>query len=118
MNNNAPTRESAGDRWSPAWVAWFQQVFESIRWRKSFNYTFAVDFPNVLANSQSAAIVKTIPDVAIGDAVLVTPEADTAGLLYKGVITAANTVSLYACNFTAAPINPAATTLRVIVLQN
>lgn len=118
MNNQAPIREAAGDQWSGSWVAWFQNVFACLRWKQSFNYTFVVDFPNVLANVQSSAVTKTIPGVRSGDAVIVTPLADTAGILYKGVVTADDTVSLFACNFTAGAINPASTTLRVIALQN
>ena len=118
MNNQAPIREAAGDQWSGSWAAWFQNVFACLRWKQSFNYTFVVDFANILANTQSAASTQTIPGVRSGDAVQVTPLSDTAGILYKGVVIADNTVSLYACNFTAGAINPASTTLRVIVLQN
>ncbi|MGZ5799237.1 MAG: hypothetical protein ACXWJZ_01230 [Burkholderiaceae bacterium] len=118
MNNQPPTRDPAGDVWSQGWIAWFQNAFECLRWKKSFNYIFIIDFPNVLANTQSAAVAKTINGVRTGDAVSVTPLADTAGLIYKGIVTADDTVSLYACNFTASNINPASTTFRIIVLQD
>ena len=116
--NNAPIREPAGEQWSKSWAAWFQSVASAIGWRKAFNFTFVENFGNVLANSQSAAVTKTIPDAQIGDAVIVTPLDETPGLIYKGVVTAVDTVSLYACNFTAAPINPNSTTFRIVVLQN
>lgn len=118
MNNNAPIREPAGEQWAGSWIAWFQQVFECLRWRKSFNYSFPVDFPSVPANSQSAAIVATIPGAAQGDSVLVTPLSDTSGIVLKGLVSSPNTIALYACNFTVGAINPASTTVRVIVLQN
>ena len=118
MNNQAPIREPAGDQWSGSWAAWFQNIFACLRWKQSFNYSFVVDFPNVLANVQSSAITVTIPGVRSGDSVQVTPLVDTAGIIYKGVVTANDTVSLYACNFTAGAINPASTTIRVVVLQN
>lgn len=118
MNNQPPIRESAGDQWSGSWAAWFQNVFDCLRWKQSFNYTFAVDFPSVPANSQSSAIDKTIPGVRQGDAVQVTPLSDASGIVFKGIVTANDTVSLYACNFTAGSINPSSNTLRVVVLQN
>lgn len=118
MINNPPIREPAGDEWSGSWVAWFQNAFDCLRWKKAFNYTFVIDFPAVAANSQSAAVTKTIPGVVQGDAVIVTPLADTDGIIYKGVVTAANTVSVFACNITVAPIDPASTTFRIVVLQN
>lgn len=118
MINNPPIREPAGDNWSGSWVAWFQNVFDCIRWKKAFNYTFTLDFANTLANSQSSGIAVTVKGVVVGDAVLVTPSVDTAGVLFKGVVTAANTVTVYACNFTAGAINPPSTTFRIVVLQN
>lgn len=118
MNNNAPIRQPAGDSWPSEWAAWFQNVFECLRWKKSFNYAFVIDFGAVAANSQSAASTVTITGVRQGDAVIVTPLADTVGIAYKAIVTGNDTVSVFACNFTAGSINPASTTFRIIVLQN
>ena len=115
--NNPPIREAAGEQWPKAWAAWFQSVVSALAWSKSFNYEFVVNFPNVLANSQSAAIDHTIPGVVTGNSVMVTPLSDTAGIIYKGIVTANDTVSLFACNFTALAINPASTTFRIVVLK-
>lgn len=118
MNNQAPIREPAGDSWPGSWIAWFQTVFSCIPWKQAFNYTFVVDFPNVPANSQSAAITVTITGARSGDMVQVCPLADTSGIFYKGLVTANDTISMFACNFTIAAINPASTTIRVVVIQN
>ena len=118
MNNLAPIRQPAGDSWAGEWISWFQNVFECLRWKKSFNYTFVIDFGSVSANSQSTASTVTIPGVRQGDAVDVTPFSDTSGIKYKALVTADDTVSVFACNFTAGSINPASTTFRIIVLQN
>jgi hypothetical protein len=114
----APVRQPAGEDWSPAWKDWFSQVVACLPFSRSYNYTFTIDFGNVLANTQSAATTVTIPGVKQGDSVHVTPLADTVGIIPKGVVTADDTVSVFVCNFTAGAINPASTVYRVVVIQN
>jgi hypothetical protein len=117
MNNNAPIREPAGSIWSPAWAAWFQQIFDCLPWKRSYNYTFPLDFPSAPAQSQSSLQVTAIGARA-GSAVLVTPSIDVPGVYFSGVVTANDIVTLYAKNFTGSAIDPSAQPFRIIILQN
>lgn len=114
MNNRPPLQEEGG---SPGWANWFTQIFQCLPWKKGINVTATVDFPLVAAQSEQPLAV-TVTGARAGDAVQVTPSFNTVGILYSGVVTADNTVTLYAKNFTAGAINPASQQFRIIVLQN
>jgi len=101
---------------SVAWSDFFSQIPLGIAWVKSFYQTFTIDFPNTIANAQSSATV-TITGTRAGDAVQVTPLADVSGIIFTGVVTADNTVTVYAKNFTVAAINPASQNYKIVVLQ-
>lgn len=117
MINEAPTREPAGERWAPSWVLWFKQIFIALTgWNKSMTASANHDFGAIAAASQVSTTL-TVTGARSGDAVLVTPSADTAGIAVSGVVTADNTVTIYAKNYTAGAIDPASTTFRVIVFQ-
>lgn len=129
MNNRPPLQEAfpAEQDQTGSWLAkltggwsnWFTQVFLALMgWKKSFNYTATIDFGSVSANAQAASSGVTITGVRQGDAVDVTPTSDVSGMIFTGVVTAADTVTVYAKNFTVAPINPASQVYRVMVLQN
>lgn len=118
MNNVAPIQEPAGDKWTPGWAGWFKQVFACLPWKQAFNYKFEIDFSSVSANSESAGFQVEIPGARAGDSVLVTPYSNTVGITYKGVVTADDTVTLYAINYTTGAVNPASMLYRIIVTQN
>jgi hypothetical protein len=110
---------------SPGWGNWLTQVFTALMgWKKTWNYTFTIDFGNIVANSTLASSAQTIVGVrptvgtVIGDAVQVTPMTHTSGVIYTGMVTANDQVTIYANNITAVAINPASTVFRVIVIQN
>jgi hypothetical protein len=117
MNNQPPMNESAGGGWTPSWANWFQQVFNALPWKKGFNFRSIIDFPSIAPQSQASTTV-SIKGARAGDAVQITPLADTAGIVYSGVVTSADTVTVYAKNYTAAAVDPASTTFRIIVIQN
>lgn len=130
MNSAIPLREDlpinrdgAGEpvssRWTQTWSNWFNAVARALAaWNLSLTATKAHDFGNIAAHSEDSTTV-TVTGARTDDTpvVLVTPSANTAGIHYKGVVTADNTVTLYALNTTAAGIDPASTTFRVVVLQ-
>lgn len=63
----------------------------------------------------------TIPvtGAVVGDAVhLGLPAAPTAGIIYQGFVSAANTVTVRATNITGSPINPALQTFRAMVIKS
>ena len=117
MNNLPPIRESITRGWTPSWANWFQQVFECLRWNRSFNVSVSLNFPSVPAAGQTV-LVTPISGVRAGDAVLVTPTSDVAGISFSATVSAAGQVSVFAKNFTAAPIDPPAQNFRILVLQN
>ncbi len=125
MNNQPPL----GEGWpvnnaglamlSTSWSNWIHQIWLGLSgWKKTFNATKTYDFGAVSANATLTGGTVTIVGVRTGDGVQVTPLAKTSGIIYDGVVTANDTVTLYANNITTGSINPASTIFRVIVFQN
>ncbi len=118
MNNRPPLSESLeGAVPSNGWSNWFTQVFLGLPWTKGINYRATLDFGATAAQSQSALTV-TVTGARAGDAVQVTPLADVSGIIFTGVVTAPNVVTVYAKNFSAGSVNPASQQYRVLVLQD
>ena len=118
MNNRPPLSESlAGAVPSNGWSNWFNQVFLGLPWKKGLNITATLDFGATAAQSQSSLTV-TVTGARSGDAVQVAPLADVSGIVFTGVVTAIDTVTVYAKNFSSGSINPASQKYRVIVLQD
>lgn len=118
MNNRPPLSESLNsDVISNGWSNWFTQVFLGLPWKKGINVTTTIDIGATGAQSQSASSV-TVLGARAGDAVQVNPAADTSGMIYTGVVTADDTVTVYAKNFSAGLINPASQVFRIVILQN
>ncbi len=115
MNVRPPLQEQAG---SQGWSNFFTALFEAIGWVKSWSFRFTLDFPSIPGNSQSLGLTVPIPGARVGDSVHVTPYVDTVGLTYKGIVTTDDTVTIFGMNITTSPINPPATTYRVVVIQN
>ena len=121
MNNLPPLNEAlfegAISTLRGGWSNWFTQVFLCLNWKKSFNITATFDFGLIAAQSQSG-LTAIITGARAGDGVSVTPLADVSGIVFTGVVTAADTVTVYAKNFSAAGVNPASQAYRIIVIQN
>lgn len=82
--------------------------------KKIASSTAAVDFPNISAAATGSATF-TLTGAAAGDMVLLNPPALTSGLVFAGAtVTAADTVTVYAVNATASPINEASATFRYL----
>ena len=123
MNSALPTREDlpvAGERavWTTAWKNWFSAVMRALVWNLSLTGTKTHDFGSINAHTESSTTVTVTGARTDGTpTVTVTPSLNTAGISYKGVVTADNTVTIYALNTTGAGIDPASTVFRVLVLQ-
>lgn len=119
MNNPAPLQTPWLDgSVPPAWASWFKQVFDGLSgWSRSISYSATLDFSNIPANSELSLPV-SMTGVRQGASVLPTPLANIPGLFFAGVVTADDTVTIYAKNFTTGAINPAPITFRISVLQN
>jgi len=117
MNNRPPLVESlAAPVLTPGWANWFTQVFAGLPWNVGSNTVATLDFASIAAQSQ-AGLAVTIARARAGDAVQITPTVDVPGVVFTGVVTAPNTVTVYAKNFTAGAIDPAAQVYRIILLQ-
>lgn len=76
--------------------------------------TASVDFPSI-SNGATGSATFTVTGAAVGDVVVVNPPALTSGLAFAGAaVTGANTVTVYALNGSAAPINEAAATFTYL----
>jgi hypothetical protein len=76
--------------------------------KKILTGTASVNLPNITAATTGSATF-TLTGAAAGDVVIVNPPALTAGLAFAGAaVTAADTVTVYAANVTAAAIDNAA----------
>jgi hypothetical protein len=113
-----PLQEVVGTGWTQGWTAFFTQLFSAVGWVQSWSFKFDLNFPSVSANTQSAGQSVAVPGARVGDAVTITPFSDTTGILYKGVVSSDDTVTIYAINFTAGAIDPVAMLFRVVVIQN
>lgn len=126
MNNAPPLNEPpvmGGGVFSLGWSNWFSLAYRLLTWKRSFVVQATVDFASIAAQSQLSAVVTPAPasglvGVRLGDAVQVTPTTDVNGVIFTGVVTANNTLTLYAKNFTAGAINPASQVFQIVVLQN
>lgn len=76
--------------------------------------TASVNLPEIAAGATGSATF-TLTGAATGDAVVVNPPALTTGLVFGGAaVTGSNTVTVYATNVTASPIDEAAATFRYV----
>lgn len=99
------------------WGNWFTQVFLSIfGWQKSYTGTLSKTWGLIGAGAE-ASQTATVTGARSGDSVHVQPVTKTAGIAEVGVVTANDTVTVYAMNTTAAGLTPGAKTYRILVWQ-
>lgn len=117
MNNDGLILSRTAN-WPETWKNYFNALARAIIWNKSLAGTKTHDFGSILAHTESSTTV-TIEGARtdLAPIVTVTPSINTAGIVYKGVVTAIDTVTIYALNTTALAIDPAETVFRVLVLQ-
>jgi hypothetical protein len=113
-----PVTSESRARWPQTWANWFNALMRALVWNLSLTATKTHDFANIAAHTELSTTV-TVEGARTMDTptVIVTPSLNTAGVHYKGVVTADDTVTIYALNTTAVGIDPASTTFRVLVLQ-
>lgn len=79
--------------------------------------TGSLDFGSINA-AASEDLTITVAGAAVNNAVsLGLPAAPTAGIVFQGFVSAANTVTVRATNITGSPVNPSAQTIRVTVIK-
>ena len=112
--NNPPLADGF---FSQPWATWLTQVMSSIfGWKKTYTGTKVHDFGLIATLSQATTTV-TILGVRTSDAVIVRPTTAVNGIIIDGTVTASDTVTIRAANYSAAGIDPASQTYRVIVFQ-
>lgn len=104
-------------RWPKPWGNWMTQLFLSLSgWTRTYTTTLTHNFGSIAAQSQATQTV-TLTGVRTTDAVDVYPTTAVNGIFVDGTVTASNTVTVRACNFSAGAIDPASQTYRIIVYQ-
>ena len=77
----------------------------------------SLNFPSISAASQ-ADLTITVAGAATGDEVIMAlPAAPAAGLVFNAFVSAANTVTVRASNISGSPVDAAAATYGVIVIN-
>lgn len=104
--------------WPASWASFFTEVFMCIfGWKRSYTGTLSKTWALIGAASEASQTV-TITGARTGDVVIVQPATKTTGIVDTiGVVTADDTVTVFAQNTTAGGITPGAKTYRVICLQ-
>jgi hypothetical protein len=118
MIGPAPTQEGAGSLWPRSWVLWFKKLELALSgWKRVYTQEFDYTFGSVPAIGQLFTIA-IVEGVRKGAVVIISPDADTTGIIFTAVATSANNVTIYAKNFTFNPVAVAKTNFRIIVLQD
>jgi hypothetical protein len=116
LKSNLPVNQEFSS-WTQPWSTWFTQVFQSIfGWSKTFTSTLTHDFGSIATLSQATQTV-TVTGARSGDAVIVTPTTAVNGIVIDGTVTAVDTVTVRAVNYSSGAIDPASQAYRVIVFQ-
>ena len=85
-------------------------------WKTTYYATLAHDFGSINAQVQSTQTA-TVTGARVGDIVVVRPTTAVNGIIVDGTVTADNTVTIRAVNYSAAPIDPATQTYNILVFQ-
>jgi hypothetical protein len=91
-------------------------VFAGLAWKSGSNVTATLDFASIASLAEGTQTV-TVTGARVGDAVQVTAP-NVTGVIFSGAVTADDTVTVYAKNFSAGAVNPPSQAFRIIVLQN
>ena len=111
-----PVREEMAT-WPKPFGNWFTQIFlSSFGWTRTYTATLTHDFGSIAAQSQAKQTV-TVTGARSGDAVLVRPTTAVNGIIMDGTVTADNTVTVRAVNYSSGAVDPASQVYRVIVFQ-
>ncbi|MCR4308159.1 MAG: hypothetical protein NUV80_06390 [Candidatus Berkelbacteria bacterium] len=103
--------------WTQPWAAWFTSLWQAIfGWNKTYTGTLTHDFGSIATLSQATQTV-TITGARSGDAVIVRPTTAVNGIIIDGTVTADDTVTVRAVNYSSGSIDPASQIYRIICFQ-
>ena len=103
--------------WPRVWAMWFTEAWQALKgWRSTLYTTLVHDFGSINAQVQATQTV-TVTGAVVGDAVLVRPTTAVNGIILDGTVTAVNTVTVRAVNYSSGSIDPGSQTYLVLVFQ-
>lgn len=103
--------------WPKVWASWFTQVFIALfGWKATYYGTLTHDFGSISAQSQATQTV-TITGARVGDMVIARPTTAVNGIDISGTVTADDTVTVRASNYSSGAIDPASQVYNVMVFQ-
>ena len=103
--------------WPNVWASWFTQVFNALfGWKRSYYGTLTHDFGSINAQVQ-ATQTATVSGARVGDIVIVRPTTAVNGIILDGTVTADDTVTVRAVNYSSGAIDPASQTYVILVIQ-
>lgn len=116
VDENFRTKQIAAS-WPPVWAEFISQVWQALQgWTITRTTTVTFDFGLIAAQSQ-ATTTATVTGAAVGDAVIVRPTTAVNGIILDGSVTAVDTVTVRAVNYSAGGIDPASQIYTVIVFS-
>ena len=104
--------------WPQPWASWFTSLWQAIfGWNKTYTGTLSKTWAYIAAHDEATQTV-TITGARSGDLVIISPATKTTGVVDNiGVVTASDTVTVYAQNTTGGAVVPGAKTYRIICFQ-
>lgn len=103
--------------WPTVWLTFFSEIFYALSgWKKTYYVTLTHDFGNINAQTQATQTV-AVTGVRSGDIVIVRPTTAVNGIITDGTVTADDTVTVRAVNYSSGAIDPASQVYRVLVFQ-
>lgn len=113
---NLPVQGSSAS-WPNVWGTWFSEVWQALSgWTHTSTKTLTYDFGLIGAQSQATTTL-TLTGARVGDAVMVRPTTAVNGIIVDGTVTANDTITVRAVNYSTGGIDPASQVYRVIVFQ-
>lgn len=117
LQGSLPVAGGGEALWTKPWANWFSQVWLAVfGWKRTYFGSKVHDFGSISAQSQ-ATTTTTVTGARVGDVVIVRPTTAVNGIILDGTVTADNTVTIRALNYSASPINPDEQTYNVVVVQ-
>ncbi len=103
--------------WPRSWATWFTEVWQNgLGWRKTYYETLTHDFGSINAQTEATQTV-TVTGARSGDVVVVRPTTAVNGIILDGTVTANDTVTVRAVNYSSGSIDPASQVYRIVVFQ-
>lgn len=117
LNSELPLSQRRTAMWPKPWGNFFAQIVIALMgWKASYSGTKTHDFGTINAHSQATTTV-TVTGARSGDAAQVSIVTPTSGIIADGYVSAVDTVTIRAHNYTAGNIDPAESVYVVTVLR-